>query len=352
MRGEFGQLPVGDRGFRRRRNRRCWFRFLRRDLAHTQDNVRQQFRSGLGVELGDDGLHVRQPLGAHALHQGDDLGVGDVDVDGADLSDARAGTNPQSGEWVVNFTFNSIGTKRFADISRARQVLGYAPQMTLEEGLLELGSWLSGQRAFDRVAEASAELEARGLTLHPYTSPGILPTVFRGDIEPVRALVLNACFVCHLHEFALGTTCEDSGFGPVRHPADPTRSPGGSSGGSAIAVATGMSLGSIGTDTGGSIRQPAAFCGLVGLKPTYGRCSRWGIVAFASSLDQAGPMTRPVRDAAIMMGAMASVDPKDSTSVDVPVPDYEHGLESGVKGLRVARGRLMATTWSLLESLT
>ena len=111
--------------------------------------------------------------------------------------------------------------------------------------------------------------------------------------------------------------------------------PGGSSGGSAAAVAGNLCLGATGTDTGGSIRQPAAVSGIVGLKPTYGRCSRWGIVAFASSLDQAGPMTRTVRDAAILLRHMASVDDKDSTSVDVPVPDYEAGLEGGVKGLRI-----------------
>ena len=111
--------------------------------------------------------------------------------------------------------------------------------------------------------------------------------------------------------------------------------PGGSSGGSAAAVAANLCLAATGTDTGGSIRQPAAVTGIVGIKPTYGRCSRWGIVAFASSLDQAGPMTRTVRDAAILLKHMASVDPQDSTSVDVPVPDYEATLENGVKGLRV-----------------
>ncbi len=111
--------------------------------------------------------------------------------------------------------------------------------------------------------------------------------------------------------------------------------PGGSSGGSAAAVAGDLCLAATGTDTGGSIRQPAAVTGIVGLKPTYGRCSRWGIVAFASSLDQAGPMTKTVRDAAILLSSMASVDPKDSTSVDMPVPDYEKQLEGGIKGLRV-----------------
>jgi aspartyl-tRNA(Asn)/glutamyl-tRNA(Gln) amidotransferase subunit A len=144
----------------------------------------------------------------------------------------------------------------------------------------------------------------------------------------------------NMDEFAMGSSNETSHFGPVFNPWRSRASnaklvPGGSSGGSAAAVSGGLCLAATGTDTGGSIRQPAAVTGIVGLKPTYGRCSRYGVVAFASSLDQAGPMTRTVRDAAILMRAMASVDPKDSTSVDVPVPDYEAGLDSGVKGLRV-----------------
>jgi aspartyl-tRNA(Asn)/glutamyl-tRNA(Gln) amidotransferase subunit A len=144
----------------------------------------------------------------------------------------------------------------------------------------------------------------------------------------------------NMDEFAMGSSNETSFFKPVINPWRARNSnqnlvPGGSSGGSAAAVAGRLCLAATGTDTGGSIRQPAALSGIVGLKPTYGRCSRWGIVAFASSLDQAGPMTRSVRDAAILLRHMASVDEKDSTSVDVPVPDYEEGLESGVKGLRV-----------------
>jgi aspartyl-tRNA(Asn)/glutamyl-tRNA(Gln) amidotransferase subunit A len=144
----------------------------------------------------------------------------------------------------------------------------------------------------------------------------------------------------NMDEFAMGSSNETSHFNPVVNPWRARNSnqnvvPGGSSGGSAAAVAGRLCLGATGTDTGGSIRQPAALTGVVGLKPTYGRCSRWGIVAFASSLDQAGPMARTVRDAAILLRAMASVDPKDSTSVDVPVPDYEHEIEAGVKGLRV-----------------
>ncbi|HUE63987.1 MAG TPA: Asp-tRNA(Asn)/Glu-tRNA(Gln) amidotransferase subunit GatA [Rhizomicrobium sp.] len=144
----------------------------------------------------------------------------------------------------------------------------------------------------------------------------------------------------NLDEFAMGSSNETSAFGPVFNPWRASDSnaklvPGGSSGGSSAAVAADLCLAAIGTDTGGSIRQPAAVTGRVGLKPTYGRCSRFGIVAFASSLDQAGPMTKTVKDAAIMLKTMASADPRDSTSVDTPVPDYEKLMEGGIKGLRV-----------------
>ncbi|MDP6951429.1 MAG: Asp-tRNA(Asn)/Glu-tRNA(Gln) amidotransferase subunit GatA [Alphaproteobacteria bacterium] len=144
----------------------------------------------------------------------------------------------------------------------------------------------------------------------------------------------------NLDEFAMGSSNTTSHHGPVENPwrrADDNRPlvPGGSSGGSAAVVAARAVPMALGTDTGGSIRQPAAFCGVVGLKPTYGRCSRWGIIAFASSLDQAGPITRSVRDAAITLGAIAGYDPKDSTSVDRPVPDYEAALGGDIKGLRI-----------------
>ncbi len=144
----------------------------------------------------------------------------------------------------------------------------------------------------------------------------------------------------NLDEFAMGSSNETSYFGPCISPwrakgSDAKLVPGGSSGGSACAVSANLCLGATATDTGGSIRTPAAVTGTTGIKPTYGRCSRWGIVAFASSLDQAGPISHTVRDCAIMLKAMASVDPKDSTSVDLPVPDYEAGLEAGVKGLRI-----------------
>jgi aspartyl-tRNA(Asn)/glutamyl-tRNA(Gln) amidotransferase subunit A len=141
-------------------------------------------------------------------------------------------------------------------------------------------------------------------------------------------------------EFAMGSSNETSCFGPVVSPwrrkaSNAALVPGGSSGGSSASVAADLCLAATATDTGGSIRQPAAITGTVGVKPTYGRCSRWGIVAFASSLDQAGPIAKTVRDAAILLRHMASVDPKDSTSVDVPVPDYEKAIGAGIKGLKV-----------------
>ncbi len=145
----------------------------------------------------------------------------------------------------------------------------------------------------------------------------------------------------NMDEFAMGSSNETSAYGPVISPwkrndgGNAALTPGGSSGGSAAAVAAGLAAGVTGTDTGGSIRQPAAFTGICGIKPTYGRCSRWGIVAFASSLDQAGPMARTVRDCAILLEAMAGFDPKDATSLDLPVPNWEAGLSSDLKGKKV-----------------
>jgi aspartyl-tRNA(Asn)/glutamyl-tRNA(Gln) amidotransferase subunit A len=144
----------------------------------------------------------------------------------------------------------------------------------------------------------------------------------------------------NMDEFAMGSSNETSAYGPVISPwrrkgSNVGLTPGGSSGGSAAAVAADIAAGATGTDTGGSIRQPAAFAGICGIKPTYGRCSRWGIVAFASSLDQAGPMGKTVRDCAILLEAMAGFDPKDSTSLELPVPQWEAGLSSDLSGKRV-----------------
>ncbi len=144
----------------------------------------------------------------------------------------------------------------------------------------------------------------------------------------------------NMDEFAMGSSNESSYYGAVKNPwraegSDRDLVPGGSSGGSAAAVAARIALATTGTDTGGSIRQPAAYTGTVGIKPTYGRCSRWGMISFASSLDQAGPFGRTVRDVAIMLGSMAGYDPKDSTSINKPVPDYEAALTGNIKGLKV-----------------
>jgi aspartyl-tRNA(Asn)/glutamyl-tRNA(Gln) amidotransferase subunit A len=144
----------------------------------------------------------------------------------------------------------------------------------------------------------------------------------------------------NLDEFAMGSSNMTSAYGSVQNPwqrrgSNTALVPGGSSGGSAAAVAARVAMGSTGTDTGGSIRQPASFCGVAGIKPTYGRCSRWGIVAFASSLDQAGAFARSVADCALLLGSMAGFDVKDSTSVDRPVPDYVAATRRGVKGLRI-----------------
>ncbi|MEJ2345206.1 MAG: Asp-tRNA(Asn)/Glu-tRNA(Gln) amidotransferase subunit GatA [Gammaproteobacteria bacterium] len=139
----------------------------------------------------------------------------------------------------------------------------------------------------------------------------------------------------NMDEFAMGSSNETSYYGPVRNPWNPDMVPGGSSGGSAAAVAARLAPAATGTDTGGSIRQPAALCGITGIKPTYGRVSRYGMIAFASSLDQGGPMARSAEDAALILGAMAGFDPRDSTSVDQPVPDYTQSLDDSLRGLKI-----------------
>jgi aspartyl-tRNA(Asn)/glutamyl-tRNA(Gln) amidotransferase subunit A len=216
---------------------------------------------------------------------------------------------------------------------------------------------VSPERAF-RAAAAIDQLAAQGSPLPPLAGVPIAikdvlvmegypatagSRILEGYRPPYDATVVKrlegagAVLVGKLNcdEFAMGSSNENSGYGPVHNPVALDRVPGGSSGGSAAAVAAGMAVAALGTDTGGSIRQPASFCGVVGVLPTYGRVSRYGLIAFASSLDRVGPITRTVRGAATLLGVIAGHDPLDATSSTLPVPDYVQALEQPVKGLRV-----------------
>ena len=192
-------------------------------------------------------------------------------------------------------------------------------------------------RSRSRTCSAPQGVRDHRRLAHPREFRPALESTVTANLWRAGAVLLGKT---NLDEFAMGSSNVTSYFGPVVNPwteagADGAAVPGGSSGGSAAAVAAQLCLGATGTDTGGSIRQPAALCGIVGMKPTYGRCSRFGIVAFASSLDQAGPLARTVRDCAILLQQMAGYDPQDSTSADVPLPDLEAALTGDVRGLRI-----------------
>src|SRR5512146_114048 len=182
----------------------------------------------------------------------------------------------------------------------------------------------------DVMVIAGVRATAGSKILSNFVSPYDCTAVAR--LEAAGAIVLGKT---NCDEFAMGSSNENSGYYPVHNPRDPSRVPGGSSGGSAAAVAAGMAVAALGSDTGGSIRQPASFCGVVGLMPTYGRVSRYGLIAFASSLDHIGPLTKTVKDAAILLKHIAGRDPLDSTSAEVPVPDYEQEIGRPVRGLKL-----------------
>ena len=177
-----------------------------------------------------------------------------------------------------------------------------------------------------RGVRTTAGSKILGEYIPPYDCTAVL------RLEAAGAMVLGKL---NCDEFAMGSSNENSAWRPVHNPRDLTRVPGGSSGGAAAAVAADMAVATLGSDTGGSIRQPASFCGVVGLMPTYGRVSRYGLIAFASSLDHIGPLTKTVKDAAIVLSTIAGCDPMDSTSVDLPVPDYVAELDKPVRGLKV-----------------
>ncbi len=182
----------------------------------------------------------------------------------------------------------------------------------------------------DNICTTETPTTAGSRMLEGFESPYRATVVER--LREAGAVVLGKT---NLDEFGMGSSTETSHAGPTRNPVDPERTPGGSSGGSAAAVAADLCAGALGSDTGGSIRQPAAHCGVVGVKPTYGRVSRHGLIAYASSLDQIGPLAGSVEDAAHLLEAIAGHDPRDATSVDEPVPVYPHELEGGIEGMRV-----------------
>ncbi len=258
---------------------------------------------------------------------------------------------------------NELAAHELSDLLRKREASARealeASYARIDEVEGELAAYLLLTRdTAEREAAAVDERRARGEELPPlagvplalkdiFCTKGIETTcasrVLKGFVPPYDADVVERCKAhglvllgkTNMDEFAMGSSTENSAFGVTRNPWDLQRVPGGSSGGSAAAVAASSAVVALGTDTGGSIRQPASFCGVVGIKPTYGRVSRYGVVAFASSLDQVGPITKDVRDCALMMNVLAGHDRRDSTSIPAPAPDYTEALAPELNGMRV-----------------
>jgi len=258
---------------------------------------------------------------------------------------------------------NTLTAHELRDMLKAREVssrevtLAVLDRISAVEDRVRAYVTVTGDQALE-AAQAADERMARGEEAGPLAgipvaikdnmcTKGVLTTcssrILYNFVPPYDATAVEllakvgAVMVgkTNLDEFAMGSSTENSAFFTTHNPWDLTRVPGGSSGGSAAAVAADEAVFALGSDTGGSIRQPASFCGVVGLKPTYGRVSRYGLVAFASSLDQIGPLTKDVMDTALVLQAIAGKDPLDSTSIDMPVPDYVAGLKSDVRGLKI-----------------
>jgi aspartyl-tRNA(Asn)/glutamyl-tRNA(Gln) amidotransferase subunit A len=257
---------------------------------------------------------------------------------------------------------NDIAAGRLSAVDVCREVLDRARTLNASLNAFNL---LTPEYALDRAAQVDRQ-RAAGAALGPLAGVpmaikdnicvrGMRTTASSRMLErfvpPYDATVVQRLEAAgaviigktNCDEFAMGSSNENSAFGPVRNPWAADRTPGGSSGGSAAAVAAGCAPLAIGSDTGGSIRQPASFCGVVGLKPTYGRVSRYGLLAFASSLDQIGPLARTVSDAALALGVMAGADPADSTSANEPVEDFTAGLTGDIRGLRIGVPRAFVT---------
>ncbi len=265
-----------------------------------------------------------------------------------------AGSHSNGGDWTIASVRQALAAKRISARELATDFLA-----RIEKRNPELNAYLalSPERALaqaDRVDALVARkeplpplaglplavkdvLSTRGVptTCSSRILAGYRPAYDATAVERLERAGAMMLGKTNCDEFAMGGSNENSAYGPVRNPVALDRVPGGSSGGSAAAVAAGLAVAALGTDTGGSIRQPGAFCGIPGMMPTYGRVSRYGLIAFASSLDRIGPFARNVRDAATVLSVMAGHDPLDSTSADVPVADYAQGLDEPVRGMRI-----------------